>query len=190
VDANSPIKNLPFPPFFFRFPPFFFSLPPFFSLIPRRPFFFSLPLVFFSHPAQTPLLSLALFFSFSSSSPSFSLSLTLSSVDRSVSQSLSLRQNHLRPSLSPSGNTPTGISSASPSISSPQVCDLLFCYHVLIPLLSVETLTNSQNSPSLPPRESFGNPSWFSFTSFARHVFVFFFFSISALKFVNFLMQL
>jgi hypothetical protein len=166
VDANSPIKNLPFPPFFFASLPFFFRFPPFFLSSRADPF--SLPS--------------SLFFSFSSSSPSFSLSLTLSSVDRSVSQSLSLRQNHLRPSLSPSGNTPTGISSASPSISSLQVCDLLFCYHALIPLLSVETLTNSQNSPSLPPRESFGNPSWFSFTSFARHVFVFFFFSISAFQ--------
>jgi hypothetical protein len=161
VDANSPIKNLALPP------------------------------LFFSHPAQTPLpLPSSLFFSFSSSSPSFSLSLTLSSVDQSVSQSLSLRQNHLRPSLSPSGNTLTGISSASPLISSPQVCDLLFCYHALsissLWKLS-QTLTKLSFSPS---KREFWKPLLVLLHLIRQACLCILFFSILALKFVNFLMQL
>jgi hypothetical protein len=103
------------------FPLFNFFFSSFFSFIPRRPHFLSLALSFFSSP-----LPLRRFLSHSLSPPS---------PGQSISRSLSAKIISGR--HSPSGSTPAGISSASPSISSPQVCDLLSCYHALIPLLSL-----------------------------------------------------
>jgi hypothetical protein len=102
---------------------FFFPPCLFISLIPRAEPQTPLPLLF----------SLHRFLSHSLSSPS---------PGQSISRSLSAKIISGR--HSPSGSTPAVISLASPSFSSPQVCDLLSCYHALIPLLSLETLTNSR----------------------------------------------
>jgi hypothetical protein len=121
----------PPPPFFPVASPSFLSLPPRFSLSSRAD-----PL---------PLPSSLFFFFFSSPLPLhrfLSHSLSPPSPGQSISRSLSAKIISGR--HSPSSSTPAGISSASPSISSPQECDLLSCYHALIPLLSLETLTNSR----------------------------------------------
>jgi hypothetical protein len=131
------MRQCPSPSFFLLFCfVFFFFFPLFFSLILHRPLFLSLSLFFFSSRRRLFTLSLAL---------SVIFSLTHSLLHRLANLSVALSPPKSSPTvtLSPSSNTPTGILLASPLISSPQLYDLLSCYHSLIPLLSLETLTNS-----------------------------------------------